>query len=199
MITGIQGAGLWTLANHLGHEWAGDEADRDDIWSSGWDAVSGWINAQMEASRKEQSDARSSLPAGIWPDTSHTTGSGRLSWYCRSYGNAVVIEVNRPAATGLRGSNIVVLRLSAEYLAEGGWMLTDCESVPELIELRHIQAMAEALFGRYNSVDEQYLSLILLEIGDYAMSCRIRQEIEVEQLLQARQEALEAEQDRLEA
>jgi len=196
MITEIQGAGLWTLAHHLGHEWAGGVGDRDDILSSGWVAVAGWINSQMELSRKEQSNARSSLPAGLWPETSHTTGTGRLSWHCPSYGNAVVIEVNRPAATGLRGSNIVVLRLSAEYLPEGGWILTDCESVPEMISLRHIQAVAEAL---YNSVDEEDLSLILLEIGDYAMSCRIRQEIEVEQFLHARQEALEAEQDRLEA
>ena len=148
-VTNVQGAALWTLAHHLGHEWAGGESDRDSILSDGWDAVAERVNEAMETEHAEQSDARSSLPAGLWPDDRHTTVTGRLSWYCRSSGDAVVIEVNRPAP-GLTGSNSVILRLSALYTPDG-WLLSDCESVPSMIELRHIQALSMAL---YNSADE---------------------------------------------
>jgi len=172
-VTNVQGAALWTLAHHLGHEWAGGEADRDSILRDGWDAVTERVTAEMEASHEEQSDARSSLPAGLWPVAGHTTGTGRLSWYCRSSGDAVVIEVNRPAP-GLRGSNSVILRLSALYTPDG-WLLSDCESVPSMIELRHIQALSAAL---YNSADESYLGDIILQIDDANFVDRISPEID---------------------
>ena len=217
-VTNMQGAALWTLAHHLGHEWAGGESDRDSILADGWDAVSERVNAEMEASHAEQSEARSSLPAGLWPATGHTTGSGRLSWYCRSYGNAVVIEVNRPAP-GLRGSNSVVLRLSAEYTPDG-WILADFESVPSMIELRHIQALAECLYENPEDFD-YHCCCILDQIADADLTARLRPEISAahaarmayqaeeqaridgyrlaEEGRRERLDALDAEQDRLEA
>ena len=175
-VTNVQGAALWTLAHHLGHEWAGGEADRDRILSDGWDAVAERVNAEMETAHESYSDARSSIPYGIWPARAHTTGSGRLSWYTRDGLDTLIIEVNRPAP-GLSGSNSVVLRLSALYTTDG-WILADCESVPELIELRHIQALSEAL---YNSADEFYLGEIILQIDDAAFVDRISPEIDVAQ------------------
>ena len=175
-VTNVQGAALWTLAHHLGHEWAGGEADRDRILSDGWDAVAERVNAAMEAEHAEYSDARSSIPYGIWPARAHTTGSGRLSWYTRDGLDTLIIEVNRPAP-GLSGSNSVVLRLSAKYTPDG-WLLSDCESVPDMIELRHIQALALAL---YNSADEFYLGEIILQIDDAAFVDRISPEIDVAQ------------------
>ena len=184
-VTNVQAAALWTLAHHLGHEWAG-HTTADEMLADGWDAVSQLVTAAMEAEHESYSDARSSLPAGIWPSRAHTTGSGRLSWFCRSYGNAVVIEVNRPAP-GLRGSNSVILRLSAQLDDDGEWILADCESVPEMIELRHLQALAYAL---YNSADEWYLGNIILQIDDATFVDRISPIIAAEQ---ARLLAYEAE------
>lgn len=217
-VTNMQGAALWTLAHHLGHEWAGGEADRDSIIRDGWDAVTERVTAEMDESHDEQSNARSSLPAGLWPATGHTTGSGRLSWYCRSYGDAVVIEVNRPAP-GLMGSNSVVLRLTAEYTPDG-WILADFESVPSMIELRHIQALAECLYENPGDFD-WHCCCILDQIADADLTARLRPEISAahaarvayqkeyqarcDAYLTAEQDrldkldALEAEQDRLEA
>ena len=210
IITNLQGVALWTLAHNLGHEWAGSCADRDAIEADGWDAVTSRVTAEMEADE----DARSSLPAGIWPARAHTTGSGRISWYTRYGLNTLLIEVNRPAP-GLSGSNSVVMRLSAQIdPVDGEWLLTDCESVPSMIELRHLQALAYAL---YNSADEWYLGNIILAIDDAAFVDRISPIIAAERdrltVLEAEYQtrcdaylaeqdrlgALEAEQDRLEA
>ena len=117
-VTNVQGAALWTLAHHLGHEWAGGESDRDSILRDGWDAVAERVNAAMEAEHAEYSDARSSIPSGIWPARAHTTGTGRLSWYTRDGLDTLIVEVNRPAP-GLSGSNSVILRLSALYTPDG--------------------------------------------------------------------------------
>lgn len=201
-VSNAQGAALWTLAHNLGHEWAG-YTTAEEMLSDGWDAVAARVNAEMGASYEEYSDARSSLPAGLWPATGHTTGSGRLSWYCRSYGDAVVIEVNRPAP-GLSGSNSVVLRLSAQ-LTPDGWILAGCESIPSMIELRHIQAISYSL---YESEDACYVHHILGIVDDQDLAERLEPEIVVAQAAllayqaeeQARIDAyLTAEQDRLEA
>ena len=182
-VTNAQGVALWTLANNLGHEWAGSRQDRDAIESGGWDAVTARVTAEMEASHDEYSDARSSLPAGLWPATAHTTGSGRISWFCRSYGegrtlrSVVQIDVCRPAP-GLRGGTSVVLRLTAQLTEDGAWILADCESFPSMIELRHIQALSYAL---YASEDECYILHILDHIGDAALRDRLEPEIVVAQ------------------
>jgi hypothetical protein len=182
-ITNMQGVALWTLANNLGHEWAGSRQDRDAIEADGWDAVCERVNAEMEAAHDEYSDARSSLPAGLWPAVAHTTGSGRLSWYCRSYGegrslrSVVQIDVCRPAP-GLSGGTSVVLRLTAQLTEDGAWILADFESFPSMIELRHIQALSYAL---YASEDECYVNHILDHIGDAGLNARLRPEIVVAQ------------------
>jgi hypothetical protein len=179
IITNMQGVALWQLANNLGHEWAGSRQDRDAIESGGWDAVTTRVTAEMEASHDEYSDARSSLPVGLWPAVAHTTGSGRLSWYCRSFGegrtlrSVVQLEVNRPAP-GLHGGNSVVLRLSAQLTEDGAWILADFESAPEMIELRHIQALALAL---YDSEDECYVREIVMQIDDAKLHDRLEPEI----------------------
>lgn len=168
-ITNMQGVALWQLANNLGHEWADSREDRDAIESDGWDAATARVTARMEAEHAEYSDARSSLPAGLWPATAHTTGSGRISWFCRSYGEGrtlrpvVQLQVNRPAP-GLRRSNSVVLRLSAQMDDAGCWILADFESAPDMIELRHLQSLSFAL---YASEDECYVRHILEQLRDF--------------------------------
>lgn len=177
----MQGVALWQLANNLGHEWAGSRDDRDAIEADGWDAVTERVTARMEAEHAAYSDARCSLPAGLWPATAHTTGSGRLSWYCRTHyaypaqrsRHVVQIEVNRPAP-GLSGSNSVVLRLSAQLNAEGAWIMADFESVPDMIELRHIQALS---YTMYASEDECYLRHIVDHIASDALRDRLEPEI----------------------
>jgi hypothetical protein len=182
-ITNMQGVALWTLANNLGHEWAGSRQDRDAIEADGWDAATARVTAGMEASHDEMSESQHSMPAGLWPAVAHTTGSGRLSWYCRSYGegrslrSVVQIDVCRPAP-GLRGGSSVVLRLTAQLTEDGAWILADFESVPELIELRHIQALSYAL---YASEDECYVRHIVDHIGDAALAERLEPEIVVAQ------------------
>lgn len=164
-ITNMQAAALWTLAHNLGHEWAG-YTDVEEMLTDGWDAVSTGVTVEMEAEHDEYSDARSSLPSGLWPATAHTTGSGRLSWRCRSVENrrVIQIEVNRPAP-GLRRSNSVVLRLSAQMDDAGCWILADFESAPDMIELRHLQSLSFAL---YASEDECYVRHILEQLRDFA-------------------------------
>ena len=185
IITNMQGVALWQLANNLGHEWAGSRQDRDAIESGGWDAVTTRVNAEMEAEHADMSESQHSMPAGLWPSTSHTTGSGRLSWFCRTHyaypdsnsRRVIQLEVTRPAP-GLRGGNSVVLRLSAQLNVEGAWILADFESAPEMIELRHIQSLSYAL---YESEDECYLRHILDKIGDAALAERLEPEIAVAQ------------------
>ena len=216
-VTNLQAAAICTLSQNLGHEWAG-YTTAEEMLTDGWDAVSARVNAEMEITRAEYSDARSSLPAGLWPAAAHTTGSGRISWFCRSYGDAIQIEVNRPAP-GLRGSNSVVLRLTAQ-LTEDGWILADFEFVPSMIELRHIQALTECLYE--NPADFDYFCFSIIDhIGDAGLTARLRPEISAahaariayqaeeqaridgyrlaEEGRQDRLDALEAEQARLEA
>ena len=185
IITNMQGVALWQLANNLGHEWAGSREDRDAIEAEGWDAVTTSVNAEMETSHEDMSESQHSMPGGLWPATAHTTGSGRLSWFCRTHYGArsgdhrhvVQLEVNRPAP-GLRGGNSVVLRLSAQLTEDGAWILADFESAPEMIELRHIQSLSYAL---YASEDECYVNHIVEHIGDAALRDRLSPEIAVAQ------------------
>ena len=185
IITNMQGVARWTLANNLGHEWAGSRQDRDAIESGGWDAATARVTSEMETSHDEMSESQRSMPAGLWPSTSHTTGSGRLSWFCRTHYGArsgdhrhvIQLEVNRPAP-GLHGGNSVVLRLSAQLNVEGAWILADFESFPSMIELRHLQALSYAL---YASEDELYVNHIVEHIGDAALAERLELKFAVAQ------------------
>lgn len=177
-ITNMQGVALWQLAHNLGHEWAGDRDDRDAIKAYGWEYATAAITARMQAENDEFSDARNSLPAGLRPATAHTTGTGRLSWFCRTHDDrrVVQLEVNRPAP-GLRGSNSVVLRLSAQQDPAnlGAWILADCECVPSMIELRHIQSLSAALYVRADALNLFY---IVEHIGDATLRDRLEPEIQ---------------------
>ena len=181
-VTNMQAAALWTLAHHLGHEWAG-YTTAEEMLADGWAAVTARVTAAMETSHAEMSESQHSMPEGLWPATSHVTGSGRLSWFCRSYGegrtlrDVIQISVRRPSP-GLHGGNSVVLRLSAQLDDEGGWILTKFESVPSMIELRHLQALSYAL---YESEDECYVNHIVDKIASSALAERLEPEIAVAQ------------------
>lgn len=171
-ITSETAIGLFVLATNHYHDWS-KMTDPLTIATDGWEKMVLDVTEAMDAYDAERIANNSpGMPCGLPPATSHTTGTGRLSWsvgYKKwatfSYGNQEIhLEVTRPAP-GLSGSSSVVMRMAVRadlytdlliscddrryplpphYM---DWEILEVELEPAMVKLRHVQAVATALYG----------------------------------------------------
>lgn len=178
MISNTNGMALYTLARNHGHEWV-NHTSLQQIQDIGWGMASMAANDGVERLMEERKRNNSSLPGGISADIAHTTGSGRLSWFCyQGESGRISMSVNRPGV-GLTGSTSVVLRLEAICFnhpagLELTWELDDVELMPDLVHLRHIRAITVALFDK---ADEAEVEWVLGFIKNLDFCNKIRAEL----------------------
>ena len=178
MISNTNGMALFTLAKHHGHEWV-NHTSLQQLQDVGWAMASMAANDGIERLMEERKRDNISLPGGIGADICHTTGSGRLSWFCyQGEGARISMEVARPGV-GLCGSKSIVMRLDAKAFNHPAdlhlvWELEDIEMVGELVHLRHIRAITVALF---NKADEAEVEWFLKFVKNPAFAARIRKEL----------------------
>ena len=199
-ITNETGVSLWILASNHYHDWS-KMTDIPTILANGWDVMSKDVTESLDAYDAERvASGSAGMPPGLYPATSHTTGTGRLSW---SVGyipgrtpapetQGLRLEVTRPAP-GLPGSASAVLRLAAQLqLYEGddyAWGIAQVELVHDMVALRHLQAVATALFGACQTAEIRSL-LVEIDGLDGPFSTRIEAEMVAEAAAMAKQSAL---------
>ena len=190
-ITNETGVSLWILASNHYHDWS-KMTDIPTILANGWDVMSKDVTESLDAYDAERvASGSAGMPPGLYPATSHTTGTGRLSW---SVGympgrtpapetQGIRLEVTRPAP-GLPGSASAVLRLAAQLQlyeegADYAWGIVRVELQPDMVALRHLQAVATALFGACQTAE---IRSLLTEIDglDGPFSTRIEAEMVAE-------------------
>lgn len=160
MISNTNGMALFTLAKHHGHEWT-NHTSLQEIQDIGWSMASMAADDGVERLEQQRREAGVSLPGGLHSDICHTTGSGRLGWFCyHGEGGRIAMSVNRPGV-GLYGSKSVVLRLDARAFNHPAglellWELDDVELMAELVHLRHIRAITLALFDKADEAEVQW-------------------------------------------
>lgn len=178
MISNTNGMALFTLAKHHGHEWT-NHTSLQQLQDVGWAMASRAANDGVERLMAERQRENLSLPGGISADIAHTTGSGRLSWFCyQGESGRISMSVNRPGV-GLTGSTSVVLRLDAKVFNHPAnldlvWELENVEMVKDLVYLRHIRAVTVAIF---NKADEIEVEWFLKFVEDPAFCLKIRNEL----------------------
>jgi hypothetical protein len=178
MISNTNGMALFTLAKHHGHEWT-NWTSLQELQDVGWSLASMAANEGVERMMEERRRENISLPGGISADIGHTTGSGRLSWFCYQGENArISMEVARPGV-GLTGSKSVVLRLDIKVFnhpadLELVWELDDIEMVEDLVYLRHLRAVTIAIFDK---ADEAEIEWFLGFIKNPEFATKIRKEL----------------------
>ncbi len=178
MISNTNGMALFVLARNHGHEWT-NHTSLQQLQDVGWAMASMAANDGVERLMAERQKENLSLPGGISADIAHTTGSGRLSWFCyQGESGRISMSVNRPGV-GLTGSTSVVLRLEAICFNHPAgleliWELDDIELMEDLVHLRHIRAITVALF---NKADEAEVEWFLGFIKNPAFCSKIRKEL----------------------
>lgn len=199
-ITNETGCALWVLASNHYHDWS-KMTDIPTIRKDGWEVMVDNVNGAMDDYEADRTaNGGHGLPCGLPPLTHHTTGSGRLRW---SVGympgrtpapetQGIQLEVTRPAP-GLYGSSSAVLRLTAQLWlhAEGAgyaWGIAQVEIVHGMVALRHLQAVATALFGECQPAE---IRSLLAEIDglDGPFSTRIEAEMVAEAAAMAKANA----------
>jgi hypothetical protein len=170
--------GLYTLARNHGHEWV-NWTSLQQIQDLGWSMASMSANDGVERLMEERRRENISLPGGINADVCHTTGSGRLSWFCyQGESGKISMSVARPGV-GLWGSKSVVIRLNAICFNHPAdlnlvWELDDIELMEDLVHLRHIRAITIAIFDK---ADKAEIEWFLGFVKNPAFSAKIRQEL----------------------
>ena len=197
-ITNETGCALWVVASNHYHDWS-KMTDIPTIRRDGWEVMSKDVTEALDAYEAERIGGHG-LPAGLYPDTSHTTGTGRLKWWVDHIPGrtpapktqGIRLEVNRPAP-GLYGSSSAVLRLTAQlWLHEEGagyaWGIAQVELVRGMVALRHLQAVSTALFGECQPAD---IRSLLTEIDglDGPFTARIEAEMAAEAAAMAKANA----------
>jgi len=170
--------GLYTLARNHGHEWV-NHTSLQQIQDVGWGMASLVANDGVDRLMAERKADNINLPGGISADIAHTTGSGRLSWFCYQGENGLInMSVSRPGV-GLSGSKSVVMRLYARVFNHPAdlnlvWELEDIEMAEDLVHLRHIRAVTVALFDK---ADEAEVEWFLGFIKNPEFATKIRKEL----------------------
>lgn len=177
------------LARAYGHGWA-DFAVRDDDGA-----------LDVEATEDAQTDAeRERAVPGLRPSLTHTTSSGRLSWQVAPDGS-VRLSITRPLsaitpfAEGLDGYVVVAVAtlspLAATYSWWSrprwgavappsemlGWAIT-VDSVAELFEERHSEALGSAIFAVLGRDLEPTRTAPVLRDGE---TWRVAQYVEIDE------------------
>jgi hypothetical protein len=169
---------LYVLARNHGHEWT-NWTSLQQLQDVGWAMASMAANDGVERMMEERRRENISLPGGIGADICHTTGSGRLTWFCyQGESGHISMSVSRPGV-GLYGSKSVVIRLNAKAFnhpadLEIVWELDDIELVEDLVHLRHLRAITIALF---NKADEAEINWFLKFIKNPEFATKIRKEL----------------------
>jgi hypothetical protein len=178
MISTTNGMALYVLARNHGHEWT-NWTSLQQLQDVGWAMASMAANDGVERMMEERRRENISLPGGIGADICHTTGSGRLTWFCyQGESGHISMSVSRPGV-GLYGSKSVVIRLNAKAFnhpadLEIVWELDDIELVEDLVHLRHLRAITIALF---NKADEAEINWFLKFIKNPEFATKIRKEL----------------------
>ena len=178
MISNTNGMALYVLARNHGHEWV-NHTSLQELQDVGWSMASLSANDGVERLDQERREAGVSLPGGIGADVCHTTGSGRLSWFCYHGENGrIAMSVARPGV-GLWGSKSVVIRLDAKAFNHPAfldltWELDDVEIMPDLVHIRHIRAITVALFDK---ADEAEVEWFLTFVKNPEFCAKIRKEL----------------------
>ncbi len=199
-ITNETGCALWVLAANHYHDWS-KMTDIPTIRRDGWEKMTEDVTDAMNAYEADRAaNGGHGLPCGLPPATSHTTGTGRLKWYVdymtgrtpSPETQGLRLEVTRPAP-GLFGSSSAVMRVAVRLWlhAEGpgyAWTIEAVEIVKGMVELRHLQAVATALFGECQTAD---IRSLLTEIDglDGPFTERIEAEMVAEAAAMARENA----------
>lgn len=178
MISNTNGMGLYTLARNHGHEWT-NHTSLQQIQDVGWGMASMAADDGVERLEQQRRSEGVSLPGGLHSDICHTTGSGRLSWFCyQGEGARISMSVSRPGV-GLWGSKSIVMRLDAKVFnhpagLELVWELEDIEMVEDLVHLRHLRAITIAIFDK---ADEAEIEWFLGFIKNPEFATKIRKEL----------------------
>ena len=178
MISNTNGMALFTLAKHHGHEWV-NHTSLQEIQDVGWGMASITANNGVERLMEERRRDNISLPGGITADIGHTTGSGRLSWFCyHGESGRISMSVSRPGV-GLTGSTSVVMRLEAICFnhpagLELVWELDDVELYEEQVHLRHVRSITVALFDK---AEEAEIEWFLKFVKNPEFCVKIRKEL----------------------
>ena len=178
MISNTNGMALYVLARNHGHEWT-NWTSLQQIQDVGWDMATIAADDGVERLEQQRREEGVSLPSGLHSDIAHTTGSGRLSWFCyHGESGRIAMSIARPGV-GLWGSKSVVIRLNAKAFNHPAgldltWELDDVEIVDNLVHLRHIRAITMAIF---NKADEAEVEWFLGFIKNPAFAAKIRKEL----------------------
>jgi len=178
MVSNTNGMALYVLARNHGHEWT-NHTSLKQIQDVGWSMASMAADDGVERLEQQRRSEGVSLPGGLHSDIAHTTGSGRLSWFCYQGENGLInMAVARPGV-GLWGSKSVVMRLYARVFNHPAdlnlvWELEDIEIMAELVHLRHIRAVTVALFDKADEAEVEWF-LKFVENPDFC--AKIRKEL----------------------
>ena len=160
MISNTNGMALYVLAKNHGHEWV-NHTSLQQIQDIGWSMASMAADDGVERLEQQRRSEGICLPGGLHSDIAHTTGSGRLSWFCyQGEGARISMAVARPGV-GLWGSKSVVIRLDARVFNHPAdlnlvWELEDIEIMAELVHLRHVRAITLAIFDKADKAEIEW-------------------------------------------